>query len=134
MDVFLSRLSYLTTQHGLETLVQSILSKKLHIPLTQEAELVRCSVLEMQDGNGNTECHGLLKITPDTAAQWFIKNSYEAKMHGKRLLAHKYVIRDSSWKPPYDNDKRRSTLKKTIKPTEPQLITEDMDKFKVEYR
>ncbi|MEO1889479.1 MAG: hypothetical protein ABGX33_06150 [Cycloclasticus sp.] len=134
MDVFLSRLSYLTTPHELETLVQSILSKKFHIPFTDEYELVRCTVLEIQDDNGNIECHGLLKISPDNAAQWFIKNSHEEKMHGKRLLAHKYVIRDSSWNPPYDNDKRRSALKKKIKPAEPHFVTEGIDKFNVEHK
>ncbi|ORU94147.1 MAG: hypothetical protein A6F70_07675 [Cycloclasticus sp. symbiont of Bathymodiolus heckerae] len=133
MDVFLSRLSYLTTPHELEVLVHSILTKKLHVPFTDKSELCRCTVFEIQDSNGNTECHGLIKITPDTAAQWFIKNANNEKLHGKRLLPHKYVIRDSSWKPPHENDMRRTSLKKSIKDSEPAYISEGMDKFRADH-
>lgn len=121
MDIFLSRLSYLTTQYELEELVHSLLEKKIHIPFTNEAALIHCTVLELQDDD-NCECHGLIKITPDTAATWFIKNSRGAKLHGKRLSAHQYIIRDSSWKPPYEGDKRRPSLKKKIKKTSPTFI------------
>ena len=122
LDIFLSRLSYLTTQRELEELIHSLLAKKLHIPFTDEAALDRCTVLEMQDDNGHTECHGLIKITPDTAAVWFIKTSRKVKLHGKRLSSHKYVTRDSSWKPPYEGNKRRASLKKKIKTDSPDFI------------
>jgi len=133
MDVFLSRLSYLTTQHELESIVLSTLAKKLHIPFTEEPELKRCTILELQDANGNTECHGLIKITPDTAAQWFIKHSHDEKIHNKRLLAHQYIVRDSSWKPAFEGDKRRPDLKKKVKTTEPSYVSEGIDKFHVEH-
>jgi hypothetical protein len=130
MDVFLSRLSYLTAQHELEELIRCVLAKKFHIPFTDEPKLVRCTVLEALDEYGNTECHGLIKITPDTAAQWFMKNCREVKLHNKRLLPHRYVIRNSSWKPPYENDKRRSSLKKKIKRGGATFIQEGLDIFK----
>jgi hypothetical protein len=129
MDVFLSRLSYLTTQHELENIALSILDKKPNIPFTEETELSRCTVMEIEDGNGNIECHGLVKITPDSAAQWFIKHCHKEKLHNKKLAAHKYVIRDSSWKPPLDNDRRRSALKRKVKRKPAQLITDGTDKF-----
>ncbi|HIG79168.1 MAG TPA: hypothetical protein EYQ47_04090 [Cycloclasticus sp.] len=45
MDVFLSRLSYLTAQHELEELIRCVLAKKFHIPFPDEPKLVRCTVV-----------------------------------------------------------------------------------------
>lgn len=113
MDVFLSRLPDKTTLSELENTCLSLLSKKFRLPFTKSPELISCRIMEIRDKHDRSEYHGLIHIKPDDVATWFIKNCRGSKIHGKRLLAHQYKIRDSSWKPDYFNeaDHRRPSLK-----------------------
>lgn len=136
MDVFLSRLSDLTTQTQLERTALSLLSKKTRIPFTQSPELYSCKIMQIQDQHGGTEYHGLLNIKPDSAAKWFIKHSRSKKIHHKQLLAHQYIRRDSSWHPNYsiEADHRRPSLKvRYITRKPPSLVTDGVDSFRREY-
>jgi len=136
MDVFLSRLSELTTLGQLEGTVRSIISKKLHIPFTASPTLSSCKIMEIRDEHGGVECHGLLNIKPDNAANWFITQCRTKKIHNKPLLAHQYILRDSSWQPSYasEADHRRPSLQiRYVTKKSPTFITEGMDRFRREH-
>lgn len=136
MDIFLSRLSSQTTLSQLETTVLSIISKKFRLPFTDSPKLSSCKMMEIQDEHGGTEYHGRCSIKPDNVANWFIKNCRSKKIHNKPLLAHQYIIRNSSWQPSYasDADHRRPSLKvRYVTRSSPSFITEGMDRFKREY-
>ncbi len=136
MDIFLSRLSDLTTQSQLERKTLSILAEKFHMPFTDSPVLSSCKIMEIRDEHGGVECHGLLKIRPDSAGNWFMMHCHGEKIHEKFLRAHQYVIRDSSWKPTYprEAEHRRESLQiRYIKTPHPNLLTEGMDSFRKEH-
>jgi len=136
MDIFLSRLSDLTTQSQLESTALSILARKFHLPFTDSPVLSSCKIMEIRDEHGGVECHGLLRIQPDSAGSWFLTHCNGKKIHKKSLRAHQYVIRDSSWKPSYppEADHRRELLQvRYIKNLQPTLVTEGIDSFRKEH-
>ena len=136
MDIFLSRLSDLTTQSHLERAALSILAGKFHLPFTDAPVLSSCQIMEIRDEHGGVECHGLLRIMPDSAGSWFMTHCQGKRIHKTPLRAHQYVQRDSSWKPSYprEAEHRRESLKvRYIKKNHPTLVMEGMDSFRKEH-
>jgi len=136
MDIFLSRLSGLTTQSQLEKTALSMLAGKFHVPFTDSPVLSSCQIMEIRDEHGGAECHGLLRIMPDSAGSWFLARCRGKKIHNKPLRAHQYIIRDSSWKPsyPHEAEHGRKSLKiRYIKRNNPTLVMEGVDSFRKEH-
>jgi hypothetical protein len=128
MDIFLPRLSAVTTQTELQRLVIAAIDKKLHFPFTPSPKLQFCTILEIRDTQGATERHGHLRILPDSAAKWFIKHSRNFKLHRRRLLSRQYFTRASDKPvntPGLDEERRRPALKiGHVKRTLPSYINE----------
>ncbi|MBL4783668.1 MAG: hypothetical protein JKX92_15655 [Porticoccaceae bacterium] len=121
MDIFLPRLSSITTQTELQRVVNSALTRKFHFPFTETPKLEYCTVLEMRDNQGGVERHGHLRILPNAAAKWFIRHSREFRLHRKRLLSRRYFTRLSdtpSNQFATEDERRRPSLKiKSVKRT-----------------
>lgn len=137
MDVFVQRLSRTTTQRDLKRAVISMLAKKLHIPFTATTSLDRCKVMSIKDNQGMVENHGLLSITPDSAAKWFIKHSKNRKLHNRRLVSRQYFVRKShllALSGEREQESRRpSLIIDYIKEEQPVYLNEGINQFRKDY-
>lgn len=93
MRILLPRIPTTVTKNQLRHFANSVLDSKFSLPFTAKPSLDNCEILRVTDHNGSVEHHGLISITPETAALWFIKNARGKMLGNKRILAREYLDR-----------------------------------------
>ncbi|MGV6825802.1 MAG: hypothetical protein ACWA5Q_02385 [bacterium] len=114
-------------------MTRDILAQRLNLPFQKKAEIQSCDILVITDRNGVTEHHGLVSISPDKSAEWFIKKVRGQKLHGKLLVAREYHVRtneDANMRP--EDDNRRDDIEVTKLSSE-RISVVGLDSFKQEH-
>lgn len=112
MKIFIPGVPESTTGGELKQLVSGVLEKRFHFPFTQRPSIQSCDVLQFRDGDGSTEYHGLVSISPDEAGNWFLGHFKGLRLHGRTLSARQFMdrgYRNRRIRP--EDDRRRPNLK-----------------------
>ncbi len=132
MRIFLPRIPISVSQGQLRQFCSEVLDKKFKLPFTAGASLDSCEILSIADEHGTEEHHGLIAITPESAAHWFITNVRGKMLGKKRMLGREYVDRKHSPNYPQEDDRRNPdvTVEKVI---EKKIEVEALEQFRKEY-
>ena len=134
MKIIVPRIPKQTTRNELRKVASIIMQRKFHLPFTARAEVIDCEILRITDNRGVTDYHGLITVSSDAAGAWLIKQLKPESLHGKRLLARKYIERDEAAESfPGQQDRRRKNLD-VGKVKEQKIMVEALDQYKKEYR
>lgn len=132
MRIFLPRIPIGVTQGQLRQFCFEVLDKKFKLPFTAGASLDSCEILGIADEYGTVEHHGLIAITPEPAAHWFIKNVRGKMLGKKRMLGREYVDRKHNSSFPAEDERRNPdvTVEKVM---ENKIEVEALEQFRKEY-
>ena len=133
MQIFIPRLTKGTTQGDVYRLTQEILNSRIMLPFAKKPVINSCDILCITDRYDITEYHGLVTITPDKIAEWFIRKVRGRKLHGKLLVAREYYARsDDKALEGSADDNRRSDIEINKLSTE-RISVVGLDQFKAEH-
>lgn len=134
MKLFLPRLTASVTKAQLRRFAAAVLDEKFCLPFTPKPSLDDCEILRVTGQHGVVEQHGLVSITPEPAARWFIKHARGKTLGNKRVLVREYFDRNNQAHDFSAENDRRDNHSNTEKVRENRIYVEGQDQFKREHR
>jgi len=131
--IFLPRIPASVTKNHLRYFAAEVLDGKFSLPFTTKPSLDNCEILRITDEHGTVEHHGLISITPESAAHWFIQHVRGKMLDSKRVLAREYFDRKSDDSHFLQEDDRRNPRASTEKVQEQRIQVEALEQFRKEY-
>lgn len=132
MKVFIPRIPVTTTQKQLWNYCQKLLDKKRRLPFTEGPRILECDVISIKDPRGANDNHGMVTITPDKSAEWFINQVKKYTLNGKKVFAREFKERDR--RPGNPTIERRRPQLKVERVREQKVVVEALESFHKEYR
>ena len=96
MRIFLPRLAASVTKNQLRDFAAEVLDGKFNLPFTTKPSLDSWKILTTTDPYGSVERHGLISITPESVAHWFIRRARGKMLGNKRVLLREYFDRKNN--------------------------------------
>jgi len=128
--VLLPRIPATVTKNQLRQFAARVLDSKFSLPFTAKPSLGDCEILQITDQHAIAEHHGLISISPESAAHWFIKNVRGKMLANKRILAREYLDRKGNKDDFSAENDRRNPLASVEKIDEQRVEVEGLEQFR----